>query len=177
MTAKRRRASLPASISRWACSAWRRKSLPPARCSSGLAPVCRRRAAGCLCRRLRRAVADADARGGGGSSGRSALDEFRHRQSGAAGILYGGRARGKIQSQKFDRRGDLSRLGCVVWLGIRHPAVTGIKAWCIALFALPVAAAWLVLSEVWGGHRSAALRSWMLKRRREETDELAFNAA
>ena len=65
-----------------------------------------------------RAVFRADARGRDDASGGAALDEFRHRQSGPAGVLHRARPRGKIQSQEPDRCGDLSRLGRAVRLGV-----------------------------------------------------------
>ena len=86
------------------------------------------RAAGDLCRRIPRRFSGADARGGVGGSGDSAVDAIRRRQSGSAGVLHGARAGRKIQSQELDRRGHLSRLRCTLRLGVRHAAGLGHEA-------------------------------------------------
>ncbi len=80
------------------------------------------RAAGGLCRGVRRAGAGAGASGGDGGPGGAALDELRHRQSGAPSVLHRGRARREVQGEEPHRRGDLSRLRCALWLGVRQLA-------------------------------------------------------
>ena len=49
--------------------------------------------------------------------GGAALDELRDRQSSASSVFHSCRARGEIQGEEPDRRGDLSRLRRVVWVG------------------------------------------------------------
>ena len=75
-------------------------------------------AASGLRRRLRGAGAGAAPHCRGGNPGGAALDELRHRQSGAPGVLHGCCARGEVQGEKPDRRRHLSRLRRVVWLGV-----------------------------------------------------------
>src|SRR5208282_5835475 len=88
-----------------------------------------RRAAGSLRRRLRRAVPGADACRCGDPPSGAALDEFRDRQSGAPSFLHRAGPRREIQSQEPDRRGDLSRLRRIVWLGVRQLTGAGTEAW------------------------------------------------
>ncbi len=72
-----------------------------------------------LCRGLRRAGRVAEPGRRIDAASRAALDEFRHRQPGPAGVLHRGDARREVQSQEPDRRRDLSRLRRVVRLGVR----------------------------------------------------------
>src|SRR5208282_6443153 len=48
--------------------------------------------------------------------------------SGAPGVVHRAGARREIQGQEPDRRGDLSRLRRIIWLGLRQPAGAGTEA-------------------------------------------------
>ena len=71
---------------------------------------CGRCAANGLRRRLRGAGTGAAPRRYSGNPGGAALDELRHRQSGAPGVLHGCWPRGEVQGEEPDRRRHLSRL-------------------------------------------------------------------
>ncbi len=90
---------------------------------------CRRRVARRLYRGLCRFVLRSDTWRRDRAAGCAALDELCGRQSGAAGIFHRAWPRRKIQSQKSDRRCDLSRLRRFVWLGVRQPAGAWPKTW------------------------------------------------
>ena len=84
------------------------------------------------------------------TAGCAALDEFRHRQSGAAGFLHRAGREEKYKAKNLIDvvvyRGSDALYGWV----FDSLQVLGLKLGAIALVALPVAAGWLVLSALLG---------------------------